>query len=235
MIEAIIVEDDIASSKVLQKLCEQTTSVSVKKVFASAEGVQEYLDSNPELSVIFLDINLPDNLGLDLARSLLIHQPDIQIVFTTGYKNYAVDAFDINATDYLIKPINQVRFQQAIDRVFARQKASLPEFIMVKSLEGTKRINIDAILYIKSAAGWAQIYLKGEEKIDCYTSLKDLIEELPEERFIRPHNSYIVNLEFIDSKTSNSVYIGDVEIGIGRTRKKEFVEQFAEYQQKKGH
>jgi DNA-binding LytR/AlgR family response regulator len=167
-----------------------------------------------------------------------------QFIFTTAYPQYALDGFNLNATDYLVKPIPFHRFLKAISR--AKEKYELEQksvsnvfpagilptkpldnFIFVKSEYEKIKINIDTIKYIQGLKDYIRIYSTTSNKaILTLSSFKDIMDKLPMSQFIRIHRSYIVNVEFIDALQKTKVVIDKIRIPIGETYKDEVMKRF---------
>lgn len=175
--------------------------------------------------IIFLDIQMPQLTGLDLIESLH-HKP--AIVLTTAYRDYAVEGFELNVLDYLVKPISLKRFTKAIDKFLELQHAPAgPEteasnFLLVKADRKTVKINPDDILYVEGVKDYIKIVLK-DQTVITKISIGNFLKELSPEKFIQVHKSFIVAKDRISAFTAHDVEIGGMEIPIGRVYKEEFV------------
>lgn len=183
-----------------------------------------------QVDLIFLDIEMPNLTGLDLVRTV---ENITQFIFTTAYPQHALDGFELNATDYLVKPIPFQRFLKAVSR--AKEKYELEhsiaaqsntssennknDFIFVKSEYENIKVNIQDIKYIEGLKDYIRIHLKSEKTLLILSSFKAILEKLPS-NFIRTHRSYIINIDCIRAMQKTNVFINDIRIPIGETFKK---------------
>ena len=183
-----------------------------------------------QVDLIFLDIEMPNLTGLDLVKTV---DSIPQFIFTTAYPQHALDGFELNATDYLVKPIPFQRFLKAVSR--AKEKYELEhsiaaqsntssennknDFIFVKSEYENIKVNIQDIKYIEGLKDYIRIHLKSEKTLLILSSFKAILEKLPS-NFIRTHRSYIINIDCIRAMQKTNVFINDIRIPIGETFKK---------------
>lgn len=183
-----------------------------------------------QVDLIFLDIEMPNLTGLDLVKTV---DSIPQFIFTTAYPQHALDGFELNATDYLVKPIPFQRFLKAVSR--AKEKYELEhsiaaqsntssennknDFIFVKSEYENIKVNIQDIKYIEGLKDYIKIHLKSEKTLLTLSSFKAILEKLPS-NFIRTHRSYIINIDCIRAMQKTNVFINDIRIPIGETFKK---------------
>ncbi len=176
--------------------------------------------------LLFLDIQMPEITGLELIESI---QNKPEIIITTAYREYAVEGFELNVLDYLVKPIPFKRFIKAIEK-FLEQKTSHVAApiqqegacIFVKADRKTIRLELDDILYIEGVKDYVKIVLP-TQKIITKVSIGNFFKDLPKDRFIRVHKSFIVARNKISAYTAQDVEIGDLEIPIGRLYKEAFL------------
>jgi DNA-binding LytR/AlgR family response regulator len=188
------------------------------------------LNSKPDL--IFLDINMPEISGMQLLKSL--SNPPL-VIFTTAYSEYAVKSYELNAVDYLLKPIEFERFLKAA--IKAREQFDLKQVsdkqiiipdrqdeqaVFVKSGTKTYRIEFSNILFIEGVGNYVNFILK-DKKIMAYLSMQETIRILPSREFCRIHKSYIISMKQIDSIEFHQVKIRDHIIPIGKTYREEFL------------
>lgn len=186
------------------------------------------LISLQEIDLIFLDINMPEISGLSLARSI---NKNIKIIFTTAYREYAVDGFDLQAVDYLLKPISFDRLLQGVNKylnemVYMKQepmekiRSENNETFFVRSDRKMVKIDCDEILYIESMADYIRIFMKDKNVVTRET-ISSIEAKLPKNEFLRIHRSFIVSIDSIDSYTAEFVEIGKKQIPISRSYKNE--------------
>jgi DNA-binding LytR/AlgR family response regulator len=178
--------------------------------------------------LLFLDIQMPEITGLELIESIQ-HKP--QIILTTAYREYAVEGFELNVLDYLVKPIPFKRFVKAIDR-FLEQKlppatlppATDPTSLFVKADRKTIKIELGDILYVEGVKDYVKIVLPAQ-KIITKVSIGNFFKDLPKDRFVQVHKSFIVAKDKISAYTAHDVEINGLEIPIGRMYKEEFLRE----------
>ena len=177
-----------------------------------------------QVDLVFLDIEMPNLTGLDLVKTV---DNIPQFIFTTAYPQHALEGFELNATDYLVKPIPFQRFLKAVSR--AKEKYELEsntsseatnnDFIFVKSEYENIKVNVQDIEYIEGLKDYIKIHRKGQAKtLLTLLSFKAIIEKLPS-NFIRTHRSYIININYIRALQKTKVIIGETRIPIGETYK----------------
>ena len=176
--------------------------------------------------LLFLDIEMPEITGLELIGSL---QTRPEIIITTAYREYAVEGFELNVLDYLVKPIPLKRFMQALDKFLEQKKSTVPQaqevqkpYLLVRADRKTIRIKLDDILYVEGLKDYVKIVLENE-KILSKISIGNFLKQLPTNQFLRIHKSFIVSKNKITAYTSQDVEIGKMEIPIGRVYKDSFL------------
>lgn len=182
--------------------------------------------------LLFLDIQMPELTGLDLIESI---QNKPAIIITTAYREYAVEGFELNVLDYLVKPIPFKRFIKAIDKFLEQKVHKKPvepspapsspaeaTFLLIKAERKTIKVAIDDILYVEGVKDYVKIVLR-DQKIMTKTSIGNFFNELPAERFVRIHKSFVVAIDKIEAYTAHDVEIHKVELPIGRMYKEAFV------------
>jgi two-component system, LytTR family, response regulator len=171
--------------------------------------------------IIFIDIKMPSVSGIEWVRSV---RPSASIVFTTAYPDYAMEGFQLEVLDYLMKPISFEKFYRSINKFLKmqgmRSESSTPEkdsqdFIFVKTERKIVKVRFETISYIRGLKDYISIHLKDGKKIFCLLNLKDLADRLPEEKFLRIHKSYIINLEEIESISNQKIQIGEEFLPVG--------------------
>ena len=210
------------------KLVGSRSELSVAGVVGNADEALAFLGEN-SVDLVFLDIEMPGLSGMELARRL----PErCQVVFTTAYSDYACESYDVDATDYLMKPIDPDRFNHAVDKAltFAGMMAAAEapesvaptaseEVLTVKSDRRYVRLRVDEITFVEGLKDYLIIHT-GERRIVTRMTVKSLEEALPPQ-FLRVGKSYIVNRDKIDSFDNNDLYIGSSVVPIGVSYKQE--------------
>lgn len=237
--KCIIIDDEPLAIDVIESYIKQIGGLEiVAKCTNPLEAIT--LLNKHKVDLIFLDIEMPNLTGIDLVKAL---DNIPQFIFTTAYPQYALDGFNLNATDYLVKPIPFHRFLKAISRakekyeleknnvsnVFSagiQQKNAFDDFIFVKSEYEKIKINIDTIKYIQGLKDYIRIYSTASNKaILTLSSFKDIMDKLPSSQFVRIHRSYVVNIGFIDALQKTKVVIDKIRIPIGETYKEDVMKR----------
>jgi two-component system, LytTR family, response regulator len=223
----IIVEDEPLAAEVLADYIKQVPFLQLKKVCSDAIYAMEELQSH-KIDLIFLDIHLPKLKGIEFLESLK-HPPFI--IITSAYKDYALEAFDLNVIDYLLKPIRFNRFLKAVNKLSDHRVVTTPSESQINEAErlylffnvGKKKIkiNLDEILYIESLRDYIRITAKDNTILTKF-QLSEIEGLLANNNFLRIHRSFIVAKDKITAFTATSVEINNKEIPIGRNYK-EFV------------
>jgi len=226
-IKSLIVDDEPVARDVLKRHLAKIDSV---EVVASCKNAVEAFShiNNQRIDLIFLDIKMPEISGLSFAKSI---NKNIKIIFTTAYREYAVDGFDLQAVDYLVKPISFERLLQSIQK-FHNENVNLQvhqtedivvekqDFIFVRSDRKMVKINFNEILFIESLSDYIKIHLE-ESTVVTRETISNIEAKLPQQKFMRVHRSFIVALATIDSFTSEHIEIKDNVIPISRSYKNE--------------
>lgn len=224
----LIVDDEPIARRGMVKLVGSRSELSVAGVAADAREALAFLGEN-SVDLVFLDIEMPGLNGMELARRL----PErCQVVFTTAYSEYACESYDVDATDYLMKPIDPDRFNHAVDKAltFAGMMAAAEtpeppaasasdEVLTVKSDRRYVRLRVDEITFVEGLKDYLIIHT-ADRRIVTRMTVKSLEEALPPQ-FLRVGKSYIVNRDKIDSFDNNDLYIGSSVVPIGVSYKQE--------------
>ena len=221
MIKSIAIDDEPLALQVILRYATDVPSIKLMMGFTDAISAKSYISTH-EVDLIFLDIQMPDISGIQLFESIL-NKP--LVIFTTAFSEYAVKGFDLEAVDYLIKPIKFERFVQSIQRAkkiidqnTIREFTGTQDYFFVKSEYHSVKIAFDDILYIEGLDDYVKIHLVNSSKpVLSLISRKSLMEKLPQEKFIRIHRSYIVPVRRIKFIHNRQVSLGSVKIPIGDT------------------
>jgi len=193
-------------------------------------------DNNPVLALskimkgevkpdlLFLDIDMPNLSGIQFAQLV---KGKTEVVFSTAFKEYAYQAFDINAIDFLLKPITYDRFLQMLDKVYAKKRTQTVGaesnfiFLQIGPSKKVIKVNCDEIIYVEGLSNYVRITMMSGKVHTVYTSMKTLLEKLPFNSFVQTHKSYIVNLKFVEIIGNNEIVIkGEHTLPIGESYKK---------------
>ena len=226
--KCLIIDDEPIAIRVVQEHLEQFDNVECVQGFTNAIDAIDILNKE-QIDLLFLDINMPSISGIEFLKSLT-NPP--KVIFTTAYRNFAVDAFELDAIDYLVKPISFERFLKAINKFLSHSLSQSEEehfennekdYIILKSDKKNYKIKFLNILYIESLDNYIKVKTN-DLSIICYERLSGLEENLSSD-FIRIHRSYIINLSKIDVFTSAFVVIGERKFTIGRNYKDEVLKR----------
>ena len=232
-IKALIVDDEYLALDLLEEFISRLPDVTLVGRAKNPLEAQEIMNNN-EVDLLFLDIQMPVLSGINFTKTL-VHQP--LIIFTTAYSEHAIEAFDLNAIDYLLKPFTFERFLQAINKAKIQLKIKAPssnqapstpektpDFITVKSEGKIVRIRLREITYVESLKEYVIIHGAFGKHI-VLERLKNMEAQLPADQFIRVHKSFIVAIDKVDTLYGNQLEIGSNRIPISRERKKEITDR----------
>lgn len=230
-ISCIAIDDEPPALRQMEEYISKVPFLNLVRTLTNPLELLEFLKEN-HIDLIFLDIQMDNLSGIELIK-ILEQKP--MIILTTAYDSYALNAFDLDVDDYLLKPISFERFLKATEKIYNRylqhaktDPSSLTEkpvdskYFFVKTDFQIKRINFEDILYIKGLKEYLIIYTIDDRTFTLQT-FKEILSQLPEKWFVRVHKSYIVPLSKIDSIRKRSIMIGDTQIPIGNTYKEAFL------------
>jgi len=230
MIRCIIIDDEPLALQQMEAYVKKIPYLELVAACQSAVDAREIL-KNENIDAMFCDINLPELNGLDFVKSL--ENPPM-LVFTTAYSEYAVEGFQLNAVDYLLKPFGFDDMKRASDKIKVRYDAirTLQEVsqideddaIFLKTEYKIVRINISQIRYVEAMSEYLRIYLVDNPRpIIVLLSMKKMEERLPSRNFMRVHRSYIINLKMIREVSKSRIAIGnDIDVPIGDSYRDNF-------------
>ncbi len=221
-IKCLIVDDEPLAIEILQAYVQKIPWLECVAALDSGIEAISYLNEN-KIDLLFLDIQMPDLTGIQLAEHV---KGKCGIVFTTAYNEYAVEGFELEAVDYLLKPISFDRFFKAAQRVQKQSdkiEIEATDYIFVKSEYKIKKIELADILYIEGMKDYLRIVTK-EEKVMTLQSFSKLVPVLPAAKFVRVHKSFVVALDAIDSIEKSKIKVGDQLIPISESYRENFFE-----------
>lgn len=231
-LKCAIIDDEPLAVSLLENYVGKTSFLELTGSYTSAIKAMDEITSGSTPDLLFLDIQMPEVNGLEFSR---IIGERCRIIFTTAFEQYAVDSYRVNALDYLLKPFSYSDFLQACEK--ARQwfelknqspaaQPSMPQSIFVKSEYKLIQIDLDKILYIEGLKDYVKIYVEDEAyPVLSLMSLKSLEEQLPEQKFVRVHRSFIVQMDKIKVIERNRIVFGKTYIPISDSYKDQLVEQ----------
>lgn len=232
-ITCLIVDDESIAREVIATHVSKIDNISVLASCNSAMEAFKIINTH-KVDLIFLDINMPEVSGISFAKSI---NKDIKIIFTTAYRDYAVEGFELQAVDYLLKPIAFERLLKAVNTYFnvysnatSETSSSLEanQFMFVRSDRRMIKIDFNAIVYIESYSDYIKIHLENETIVTRET-ISAIEAKLPSNQFLRIHRSFIVSIAHITSFTNEHVIIQGKALTISRSYKKEALEVLERY------
>jgi len=232
-LNCVIVEDEPLARNLMVDYVRKVPSLNLVEACSSPLAAIEVLRSN-SVDLLFLDVQMPELTGISLLKVL---QKKPFVILTTAYSEYALEGYELDVTDYLLKPITFERFLKAVDKVIQRTEGVKPTVVVQdKSVQGSKssfvfvkdgtklvKIELEDILYVEGLKDYVTIHTR-QQKIVSLQRLKVLEDQLPADKFIRIHNSFIVALRAIDSIHKGEIQVGNALLPIGETYKKSFRE-----------
>jgi DNA-binding LytR/AlgR family response regulator len=229
----IIIDDEPLAREAIQLLVSKRNDLHLLSSYNSANAASEFLTENG-VDLIFLDIQMPGTNGLDFAKN--IPQKTL-VIFTTAYSEFALNSYEVEAIDYLIKPVHFDRFQKAVEKAQSYHKllaadnsnsnigTIADDYFFVKADRKTFKIFFKDILFIEGLKDYVVLHT-GERKIITAMNIKTIHEQLPQKLFVRISKSYIINVKHITSFDNNTVYIDKNEIPIGNVYRSYFFDEF---------
>jgi len=210
MITCIAIDDEPLALRQIVGYIDKTPFLKLEKSFTNAYKALEYLNDN-QVDLMFVDINMPDLSGIDFVKSLT---NPAKIIFTTAYREYAFEGFQVDAADYIVKPIGYADFLKAVNKTKDRYFTTGPEtatirtneqFLFIKSEHKIVRIDFNNINYIEGMRDYVRIHLDNQKPIMSLMGIKKLMEHLPSDKFMQVHRSFIVNLTRITTIERNRI------------------------------
>jgi len=228
-INTIIIDDEPKAIEVLQRYANDTDIIEVKNSFRDPVKAVDYLQNN-KIDLIFLDINMPKLNGIEFLN-VLDQKP--KVIFTTAYSEYALESYDYNTVDYLLKPIDFKRFLKAVTKAkkmmssepkkeVARQETETDKIIYIKSGPQLHKIRVDEILYLEKDGNYLTFYTT-DKKILSRQNMKDIFEILSPTEFIRVHKSYVVAIKHMEIIESHQIRMGNIKIPVGRNYREDLM------------
>jgi DNA-binding LytR/AlgR family response regulator len=218
----LIIDDNQLARMAMNKLVSQVHMLELVAECRDAMEAYNYLNGE-QIDLLFLDIEMPGMTGIELTKKLGAKKP--LIIFTTAKTDYAVEAFELNVVDYVVKPVSVARFLQAVEKAKEaydsnKQEVKIEdrEFVFVKDNGILKKLNVDDILYLEAMGDYVKVHTAQKFHV-LHSTLKSIEEKLPPNKFLRIHRSYIVALQKIDFIQDGIITIGKATIPVAETYK----------------
>ena len=233
--KCIIVDDEPIARRGIKNLLERVPSLELLGSFENAEAAEVFIKGNPA-DLIFLDIQMPGITGIEFAQKI---PKTTLVIFTTAYAEFALDSYEVDAVDYLVKPIKPERFEKAVEKAMSYYEMLLSEerknqieqvehdYIFIKSDRRFFKVSFKNILFIEGLKDYVVIQTD-ENRLITHMNIKTIHDLLPHKMFIRANRSYIVNKNRIDSFSNNDIFIDKYEIAIGNFYRDSFLELIME-------
>lgn len=231
--KCIIIDDEPLAREAIEMLIKETSGLDLTGSFNSPETAANFIANNA-VELIFLDIQMPGINGIEFARTI---PKETFVVFTTAYAEFATDSYEVDAIDYLIKPVKLERFQKAVEK--AQTYAKLfkagyannnieqvaDDFFFVKADRRIFKVYFNNILFIQGLKDYVVMHCENQKLITAM-NIKTIYDQLPKDMFVRVSKSYVINVKHIGSVDNNTVYIGANEIPIGSIYRDFFFNEF---------
>jgi len=232
-ISCLIVDDEAIAREIIETHLSKLKNIEVVSSCSNAFDAFKHIN-NRNIDLVFLDINMPEISGISFAKSI---NSDIKVIFTTAYRDYAVEGFELKAVDYLLKPISFERLKKALDTYFdiygnvttpSSAIETVSDFMFVRSDRKMIKIDYDSIFYIESLSDYLKIHLENETIVTRET-ISAIEAKLPKHLFLRIHRSYIISINCIQSFTNEYITINNQSLPISRSYKKEVLKQLEKF------
>lgn len=232
MINCVIIEDEPLAQIGLSNLVKPFSSLNILRI---CDDIPEFLQfretSLQPIDLLFLDVELPGINGIDFLRKM---QSEIPVVLTTAYNQYAIEGYELNVLDYLLKPVSKERFSQTVQKAenyikFLQAKSEdKHDFIYIKSEKVLEKVLLSEIILVEAMRNYV-IYHCEKRKLICYNSLKNIEQSLPADQFIKVQKSFIVNKKSVEKIEKGYVYVHNKVIALTRENKSEIIKRLTEH------
>lgn len=225
-LQAIAIDDEPPALQVISNFAARIPELRLLKTFVSPAEAMKHLRRHPA-DLIFADIHMPSVSGIDFVKQA---PRDSMVIFTTAYSEYAIEGFNLNAVDYLLKPYTFARFTQAVQkaadqyRFRMQQLPSGDDALYIRADYSLHRIPFKDILYIEAADDYLKIYIQDQKTLITRMTMKAILEKLPSTMFIRIHRSFIISRSRIEKIRNKIIYVHGTEIPLGNSYGEEFGE-----------
>ncbi len=226
----IVVDDEPNAVDILKRYVEKTPLLTLRGTFRDPVKAQAFLKQD-HIDLIFLDINMPNLSGIEFMRSLHLKPA---VIFTTAYSEHAVESYELDAIDYLVKPIVFERFLRAVNKAHGQiekktretpsKNIAIPSTLLLKSGSQTHRVAVSEILYIEKTGNYMSVCLT-DRKILIRANMNDVFSWLPADQFCRVHKSFLVSIAHVDTIEVHQLFVGKVPIPLGAAYRSEFLER----------
>src|ERR1700754_872225 len=218
LLKAVIVDDEPVARKVIREYLEDISYLELAGMAENPLKADSLLNGQ-QIDLLFLDINMPRLSGIEFLRASAGRANQPMVIITTAYAEYALDGFELDVVDYLVKPFSFERFLKACNRARdlynGRLRSGTPDHFFVKVDNGLEKVLFDQLLYAEARMNYILLHTS-DRKLIVYLTLKGLLESLPSTRFIQVHKSFVVNKDSIKSIRGNILYLGQGEVPVSQ-------------------
>lgn len=228
MIKAIALDDEPPALEIISAFCNRLDSISLERTFTKTGDAFRYLEKFP-VDLLLLDINMPSSTGIEFYRSI---PQQAMVIFTTSYSEYAVESYNVNAIDYLLKPFTFKRFEQAINKACTHYRFLQPkdtaalQYLVLRVDYSLVKIALQDILFIEGLDNYMKIHIQGQAPVVARLTMKALLEKLPANEFLRVHRSYIIPFKRIEHVRNRIITVSGTEIPLGSSYEADFFRLF---------
>lgn len=224
MIRAIALDDEPLALKIIESFCARVGYINLEKTFTKTADAHKHLRKQP-VDLIFLDIQMPTQNGMEFYADI---EQNVAVIFTTAFSEYAVEGFNVNATDYLLKPFSYDRFVQATQKVknaleTKNQMQTTEQYLFIRADYSLNKILIADITFIEGLDDYLKIHIAGQKTIVARMTMKAILEKLPASEFVRVHRSFIIPVSKIEKVRNKIIHIADEEIPISASYEAAFL------------
>ncbi|WP_293908290.1 LytR/AlgR family response regulator transcription factor [Sphingobacterium sp. UBA5670] len=228
MIKAIAIDDEPLALTVIESFCKKVDFIDLQKTFTQPNEALKHLRKYPA-DLLFVDIHMPGLTGIALVKAL---KQNTMVIFTTAFSEYAAVSYELNAIEYLLKPINLKRFQQAVNKAneylnfINRTDEQGDKNIFIRADFSLVQIPLADVLFIEGMADYIKIFIKGRKTVVARMTMKEISEKLPENDFIRVNRSAIIPQHRIEHIRNKTIFLSDREVSIGNTYMDDIIKRF---------
>ena len=223
MITAIALDDETPALEIIETFSSQSDLVKLEATFTSTTAALEYLENN-NVDLLFIDVQMPAITGINFIKQL--HKKPL-IIFTTSYSEYAVEGYNLDVLDYLLKPFTFKRFTQALEKAWELLQARLHTTPLVFRVNyGLVNIHPKNILYIEGLDNYLRIYTGASTSLVVRITMKEMEQKLPTNHFLRVHRSFIIALNKVTFFRNKTIFVGQVEIPLGKKYEPAFFQKY---------
>ncbi len=230
MIRIALVEDDAQYRRELKQYLEQYAREKCEeldiRIFTDGDEIAQ--DYRAEYDIIFMDILMRFMNGMQAAREIRKKDEEVIIIFVTNTAQYAISGYEVNALDYVLKPINYYAFSKTMERALSKVKRAEDKFIVISNKRSAYKVNENAVAYVE-INGHSLIYHTRDGDYNAVGTMKEVEEELVGDSFFRCNKCYLVNLKYVDAIEGDDALVDGVPVQISRSRKKAFMEALNAY------